>query len=111
MRKLNLSDAFKVARIIKEAGVKDELAKLAGKFKNIKDADVDEVGFEVILTLISAASSEKVETQIYELIGSIKKMKPEDVKQLDFAELKEFVKAVVKENDLTSFFNSASKLM
>lgn len=111
MRKLNLGDAFKVARIIKEAGVKDELAKLASKFKNIENANIDEVGFEVILTLISAASSEKVETQIYELIGSIKNIAPSDVKNLDFSELKDFVKDVIAENDIKSFFNSASKLM
>lgn len=111
MRKLNLGDAFKVARIVKEAGVKDELSKLAGKFKNIENANIDEVGFEVLLTLISAASSDKVEAQIYELIGSIKGIAPQEVKNLDFVELKEFVKGVIAENDLKNFFKSASKLM
>lgn len=111
MRKLNLKDAFKMVRIIKSAEIRDALAKLAPKFKDPKNVSIDEIGFEVILTIISAAGNPKVEQQIYELIADIRKIDAEKVSEMDFSELKAFIKELVEENDLRSFFDSASKLM
>lgn len=111
MRKLNLSDAFKVSRIIKEAGIKNEVSTLAAKFLDKKNVNLNEVGLEFFLTLITAAANSKVENQIYELIADVKKITPEEVKTLDFDEIKEFILAVVEMNNLKVFFGYVSKLM
>lgn len=111
MRKLNLVDAFKVARILRAADIKEEFSKLATKFVGKEEKpNLDEVGLEVILTLISAAGEKEVENQIYDLIAGIKECQPEEVKNLSLDGLKSDVKTIIEQNDLKSFFKSASNL-
>lgn len=113
MRKLILSDAFKMARILKTAEIKDELSKLATKFGDTKNkkTNVNEIGLEVILTLISASGNEDVESQIYELLAGVMETTPEEIKNLSISGLKDIIVKIIKENDLGSFFKSASSLI
>ncbi|MGN0489402.1 MAG: phage tail assembly chaperone [Ruminococcus sp.] len=113
MRKLNLTDAFKMARILKTAEIKEEIVKLAKKFsgENSKELNVEEIGLEAIVTLISAAGDVKVENMIYDLLSGIKECEPAEIKNLSFDVLKADIKAIINDNNLQSFFKSASGLM
>lgn len=113
MRKLALKDAFAFGRIIKKANIKDEISSMAKVMKNRKDEDIniEEVGLEFVITLISSFSDEKVELMFYELYASIKGVSVEDVSNLTYETLKNDITIIIKENDLKNFFKSVSSLM
>lgn len=50
MRKLNTSDVFSLARLIKEIGIKEDIKKLSTSVN--ENTDVKEAGFDLIFTVI-----------------------------------------------------------
>lgn len=116
MRKLCLMDAFAVARIIKTAELRQEIVAFATEMQTRNEAgdtgmNVEKIGFEFIITLISAAANTKVEEEIYKLYANIKDCDPDEVKKLSFEEVKADITQLIEENDLKNFFQSASSLI
>lgn len=130
MRKLGLKDAFALARIIKIAGIRDEIVafgyevrerqKAAEAAKNENDEkgeaalelSTERAGFEFIITIITSIADEKAEQLFYKLYADIKQnTTPEEVSMYDLATIKTDIQALVEQNDLKSFFRSASALM
>lgn len=116
MRKLCLMDAFAVARIIKTAELRQEIVAFATEMQTRNKAgdtgmNVEKIGFEFIITLISAAANTKVEEEIYKLYANIKDCDPDEVKKLSFEEVKADITQLIEENDLKNFFQSASSLI
>lgn len=133
MRKLGLKDAFALARIIKVAGIRDEIvafgyevrerqkAAEAAKNQNDEKSEKGEValelsteraGFEFIITIITSIADERAEQLFYKLYADIKQnTTPEEVSMYDLATIKADIQALVEQNDLKSFFRSASALM
>ena len=130
MRKLGLKDAFAIARIIKIAGIRDEIvsfgyevrerqkaAEAAKKGKDEKsesalELSTERAGFEFIITIITSIADERAEQLFYKLYADIKQnTTPEEVSMYDLATIKADTQALVEQNDLKSFFKSASALM
>ena len=130
MRKLGLKDAFALARIIKIAGIRDEIVafgyevrerqKAAEAAKNENDEkgeaalelSTERAGFEFIITIITSIADERAEQLFYKLYADIKQnTTPEEVSMYDLATIKADIQALVEQNDLKSFFKSASALM
>lgn len=114
MRKLTLTDTFAFARILKAADIKNEVINFAKEIlarKNKKQGlNIEEIGLEFVITLITAAADVKVEEKIYSFLASICEMEIENVKKLNLAQIKEIIKIIIAENDLMAFFQSASSL-
>lgn len=121
MRKLGLKDAFALARIIKAANIRSEIAHFATGIAKRKSANkeegakgnvnIEDVGLEFFVTLITSISSPDVEKKIYELYADIKGCTSEEVSMADFTTLKADIAEIIKKNDLKAFFQSASALM
>lgn len=130
MRKLGLKDAFALARIIKIAGIRDEIvafgyevrerqkAAEAAKNENGEKSETalelstERAGFEFIITIITSIADERAEQLFYKLYADIKQnTTPEEVSMYDLATIKADIQALVEQNDLKSFFRSASALM
>lgn len=115
MRKLTLTDTFAFARILKAADIKNEVINFAKEIlarKNKKQGlNIEEIGLEFVITLITAAADVKVEEKIYSFLASVCEMEIENVKKLNLAQIKEIIKIIIAENDLKSFFQSASVLI
>lgn len=129
MRKIITSDVFKASRIIREAKVKDAISEIfksaqATKIK-IEAEDSEEVkaekkalladaqeaaGFEAIMTVFEACSTEKLENMLYELLAGICEKKTEDIANQTLEVTMEELKIIAKENNLANFFKSASRL-
>lgn len=109
MRKLALKDAFAVMRIIKAAGIRNEIIKFASEIHDGKD--VNEIGMEFVLTLIQAASDESVELKLYQLYADLKGVDADEIGGYDFDTVKADVKTLVALNNLNSFFKYVSALM
>ena len=121
MRTLGLKDAFAFARIIKAANIRSEIVTFANEISNrkkvakedekVKELNVEDVGFEFFITLITSISSADVEKKIYELYADIKGCTVEDASLTDFTTLKNDIKELIEKNDLKAFFQSASVWM
>lgn len=130
MRKLGLKDAFALARIIKIAGIRDEIVSFGyevrerqkvaeaaknengGKSETALELSTERAGFEFIITIITSIADERAEQLFYKLYADIKQdVTPEEVSLYDFETIKTDVSELVKKNDLKSFFRSASALM
>lgn len=103
MRKLNLSDAFKAAKIIRKAKIREELAALladSGKQGQMK------LGASVVLMLIEKAPD--VQEELCGFIASLKGCGAADVRDMPLEDIVKFGQELAKENDLAAFFSSAA---
>lgn len=119
MRKLNIQDAFALARIIKSADIKDEIAEFANRIatKKSESKNQDEtinteaVGLEFVVTLITSLSKKSTEQEFYALLANIRgDITADDVSSLSITEVLDNVKTIIKENDIKNFFISLSAL-
>lgn len=129
MRKLITSDVFKAARIIKEAKVKDAISEIFESTKgvniSINENDSEEekkvklkeiankqetAGFEAIMTIFEACSTEKLEGMLYELLAGICEKNADDIANQSLETTVEEIKTIARENNLANFFKSASQL-
>lgn len=114
MRKLTLPDTFAFARILKAADIKSEIVNFAKEVlarKNKKqEINIEEIGLEFVVTIITAAADVKVEEKIYSFLASVCEMDVENVKKLNLSQIKEIISEIIAENDLMAFFQSASAL-
>lgn len=113
MRKLGLKDAFALSKMMKSAGVRDEIANLANNIierqKAGQSISSNEIGIEFFIALIESAGA--IEDKFYELYADIKGDTPDNVKNYDLGTVKADIKSLIDDNDLKSFFRSASALM
>lgn len=116
MRKLNIKDAFTLARIIKKADIKEEIADFANRIavkKNSKDemVNTEAVGLEFVITLITSLSNKETEQEFYSLLADIRgDITADDVSELSIPEVLDNIKTIIRENDIKSFFTSLSAL-
>lgn len=114
MRKLSIKDAFTLARIIKRADIKEEIADFANRIavkKNSKDETVntEAVGLEFVITLLTSLAT--TEQEFYSLLADIRgDITADDVSKLSIPEVLDNVKTIIRENDIKSFFTSLSAL-
>lgn len=106
MRKIKTKDVFSLARLIKNAGMKDELTET---LKASSSGDAREVGINFIMSLISACGNEETEKGIYKLIGDIAEKDPEDIENMDLEVLTDTIKEISEQNNLSNFFDAAVK--
>ena len=99
MRKLSIKDAFTLARIIKSANIKEEIADCANRIavkKNSKDETVntEAVGLEFVITLLTSLSNKETEQEFYSLLADIRgDITADDVSKLSIPEVLDNVKA------------------
>lgn len=115
MRKLGLKDAFALARIIKAANLRDELAAFGLEVRELqksdKSANVEEIGIKFLITVATSISDEKIENQFYKLYADVKGAKADEIGMYDISTIRADITELVEINDLKSFFNSLSALM
>lgn len=119
MRKLNFSDIFAVAEIIRKAKIRQELAALIsdisaknpiktdknGENSENTDKMLEKVGISFVLMIVEAAPA--VKDEIFALVASIKGEDVNAVKEMTLKEIKAFIGELAAENDLKDFFFSA----
>ena len=106
MREIITKDVFKLARLIKTSGAKDELTEIFGASKSM---DASEIGLKAVMTLISACGEEATEKQIYELLSGIAEKKPEEIENMSINDLKDLIRKIADQNNLSDFFEEAVK--
>ena len=113
MRKIETHDVFKMARIIKKAGIKGEFAKVFSESKALTDEETKstkELGVEVIFRIIEACSGEELEAMLYDFVAGIAEKDAETIKRMSLDALIDTFKEMGKMNNLTTFFSTAGRL-
>lgn len=103
MRKLKSTDIFKALRLVQASELKEELKPLIKKFA-AGESEIEDIGFEGILTIISVFSEPKSEKSFYEFLSGPFEMTPEEVANLDIDELINKLEKLKEENNLKAFF-------
>ena len=91
MRKINTGDVFKLARIIKATGAKEDIINIYSESKRIKEEiresatqekakekseeAQEKIGINIFFAIFEKCSDEKVEKLVYKLIGGIAEKK------------------------------------
>lgn len=112
MKKLTLKHTMKVAKIIKKGNLKKEITQLMEQFKEEfqgkeEKVNLEQVGMEVILTVVEACGNDEVEKELYSLLGDI--FESNTVEEMTLETLIENFKTLAAENNLIAFFKSASQ--
>lgn len=145
MRKINLEDTFKLARLLKDSNImqiiKDAYMngkKEANRIQSIKekfltgidvskdaenlevaaeeeakkeaDKAQEEMGVNVILDIICSCSDKKTEYQVYDLLAGITEKTADIIKTQPLEETISDIKEICRENNITNFLKSASRL-
>ncbi|WP_294352169.1 hypothetical protein [uncultured Clostridium sp.] len=120
MRKLQLRDTFSVARLIKKANLKETLRdiikdpsvkKIVDDEKNNKknlDDKAEDIGINIIFSIIEKISDEGIEKDLYKLFASIFEITEKEVEEMSPLEFLNNLKILAKENDLRSFLSQAT---
>lgn len=114
MRKINTSDVFKLARLMKHGNIKEILVEQYGKIKeknaNGEETNVESEGLVVVLEIVNALSDVNQEKLIYDLLGGILGKKTKEIAEQDLQTTVSDLKDIAEQNDLQSFFNLAYQL-
>lgn len=134
MRKIETHDVFKMARIIKTAGIRKEISdairetqsRIAKKRRMMKEMESNEegstnpvneeedlqesIGAEIFFVIAEACSSEKLEEMLYDFMGGIAEKSKEEIAHMPLDDLVELFKVMAKENNIFNFFNTAGRL-
>lgn len=87
MRKLNTSDVFSLARLIKEIGIKEDIKKLSTSVN--ENTDVKEAGFDLIFTVIEKFAEKNSEPDLYNFLSGPLEIDPEEVGKVELFTLVE----------------------
>ena len=114
MRKINLGDTFKMARIIKDGNLIESIKRSFAEGKTSEDATEKEkedkqeqIGINLIMDIFAACANDKVEEQVYDLLAGITEKKKEDIQNQSLDTTLEEISKIAEENNIVNFLKSA----
>lgn len=111
MRKLQTTDIFSLARIIRASGVRSTLKDIIVKATQSENIDIESVGIDGILATFEALAERGCEQAIYTAIASIVECEPKEIEKMPINEFVDTLTEIAKENDLKTFFDSVSAIL
>lgn len=117
MRKLQSHDVFMALKLIRAAGLKDEVrrvyALVEAKEKEKKKLSIRDVGIEFFLGLLEKLAGTEAENAFYELLAGPLELEVEEIKTMDPLDLIDAVQGlqeVIDGERLKRFFKSVAGL-
>lgn len=110
MRKLNTSDVFAMARVVRASGMREELRGLIKRAAE-SGAKVEDVGIDGFLTILEALAEKKAESAIYEVLSGPFEVTVQEVSVMQLDELTEKLTQLAEGNDLKRFFKWLSGIL
>lgn len=114
MRRLKSCDVFTAMRLIKAAGVKEEFERVALYVRQAGKLNVNELGAELIFSVIEGLASAGAEQKFYEFVSGPLEMSAEEVKEMELFDLIDMIKSYKDVEDperLKAFFDSVAAIM
>ncbi len=82
MRKLGTKDTFAAMRIIKTAGVIDEIKKIAARINSANDMNAEDIGIEVIFNVLGKLCEKDCEKLVFEFASGLFEMDVKTVEEM-----------------------------
>ena len=114
MRKLKTADLFGAMRVVKAAGVKEEIKRIALEVNEKKEVNQNEVGAELILSIIEGLANQNAEKLMYEFLAGPFEMDADQIGEMPIAELINKIKELGKlesQEGWSNFFKSLGDLI
>lgn len=114
MRGLIGSDLFKAMRIIKYAGVQEEIEKIALATADGKPMKQSEVGAKIIISCVTGCSNPKAEAEIWSFLGDLMEISADELKNMEIDALMNKIEELaeyISRYDFADFFKRLSALM
>lgn len=114
MRQLKTSDLFSAMRVVKAAGIKDEIKRIALENESKKDVNVREVGAELVLSIVEGLAEKNAEEKFYEFLAGPLEMPAGEIQDLPFTALIEKFKelsSMMAPEGWTNFFKSLAAMI
>ena len=110
MRKLNITDAFQLSRIIDKMELKLDFDNLIEEMQSmVKEQGIEKaqsfLGGQMSLTFISKLH--KAEKEVIEWMASLTEKTSEEIKSLSFRELKNLIVGLFNSDEIAELFQSA----
>lgn len=110
MRSLRNKDLFAFTRMVKEAGIDQEIKALVMKINNIKDISSESFGYDIMFTLFNATAEKENEQKLYNFLSGPFEMDPEEIAEMELTDTYEALKQVADVNKWKGFFISAANM-
>lgn len=114
MRKLNLSDVFKFARMVKSLELKEEVKAMLTKFSKRaeqEEADPTAAGVDFVFDLLEIFTTDEAEREFYGFISGPLEVSPKEAQEYAFVEFASAVVEIASIKDWKVFFKQVSALM
>lgn len=115
MRRLKTKDVFAAMRVISEADIRRELRTIVANAQQGKEVDVQNLGFDIILSCIEHLSGKAAENLVYEFLAGPWEVDPAEIGEWDLSKLvdtfNEWKDGYVSKDELLSFGKALSGLM
>jgi len=105
MRKLELSDVFKLSEMIDVMGIELDLNKMMDKTKNKEGDAQSKLGAEMALIFIK--KMHKAEKLVYKFIADLTGETVQEVKKYSIKNITEFFTELTNDEGFTDFFTQA----
>lgn len=109
MRKINTADTFKMARLMKSAGLVESIKKAYAAGKE-EGANTEEVGMNAILEIIGSCCDTGTEKNFYDLLAGISEKTAEEIMNQSLETTVTDIKRICEENNIVNFLRSASSM-
>ena len=108
MRKANTNDLFNIARLVNELGLKDDIFE-AQKNAQKSEADANAIGYELVFSILSKATTKASQDKIYQVLCEPFEMSAEEVGLLEFDQLIENCKNCFNLTTVLNFIKRVDK--
>lgn len=109
MRKLLTKDLFSAMRVVRAGKMHEEL-KPVFKMASEENANAENVGIEMVLTLMETLSEKNTEHVIYEFLAGPFEMDPKEIADMELDTLLANLGQLARENDLANFIRQLGNL-
>ena len=114
MRGLKGADLFTALRIVKNAGVQDEIQKIALEIAEGKPRNQSQVGAQLIISCVCGCANPKAEAEIWHFLGDLTEMPADQLKDMELDKLMDVVEELAEHisgYDFSNFFIRLSRLI
>ena len=100
MKRITSEDTFRAIRLVKAAGIKDEIKKMTKVVEQMqkekKEIDIEEIGSDFFFNIIDGMADEKTETLFYLFLSGPLESTPDEVKKMSLWDLAEKIKELIR---------------
>lgn len=111
MRNLGNEDIFAIGRILSKANLKEEIKKVSTGRDIKSESDMEQLGFDLLFTILINCSDRAVESEIFELLSSLFECEVEEVKKMNPIETFNKIKEIADWKEWKAFFSLGVKSM